>query len=282
MLFNKKYIFIFLVFFTCHAKREFNGNDGNGGNGNGNAEFGLGTAGTPMEDKWNIETETDYFKAGQDCAVSQETSILYGVNDWFGISITFLFFWKLKQGGDSTKGIGDTSVELIFNVYKDPIHIFTLSVGVQAPTGDFRKVPATSTGSFDFVGEFYFAHDSQYWYFDSAVDWILTGKHNNKIKTGNSFSYFLTGGFKTKLKKGSPTTLYFLTAMTGFYGDPNDSGVILDPDSGGNVIFIGPYFSFLRKNILVEATFQVPFSQTLRGNQPKFDFYSLISIEVQF
>lgn len=70
--------------------------------------------------------------------------------------------------------------------------------------------------------------------------------------------------------------------MTGFYFEPDKNRGVVDPDSGGNVIFCGPYLSFLRKNILIEATFQIPFTQTLNGNQSKFDFYSLVSFEIQF
>ncbi len=240
----------------------------------------VGAATSPKKHVWDIVNEVDWIRTEDSTFILDLTTIVYGFTDWFGLQFQLPIFLKNQDPFGTTRGVGDINIQLSFSI-KDKINNFQLTTGPQFPTGSINKKPVTSTGSIDWVGELFASHDSEYWYGDAALDWDKTSEWHHQ-KQGSSLIWFLTWGPKVRFKKKSPSQFYLLVGWTGIYEKHVEVNEVIDPNTGSQVIFIGPFVSWLRKDFLLEGTWQIPIGQALNGDQGKYLYRAVVSMQIEF
>jgi hypothetical protein len=231
--------------------------------------------------KLQLEHDLEYFKAKDDYDLIYEFIASYGVNKRLGFILSVPFFIKRKVDGKVSKGLSDILIGPEYTIYGDRGKNLGLVMGALVlPTGKRDKVPAIGSGSLGVFLKFDGVHTSERWF--AQVNWggTLRVKRKSGTKFGNNYFFELACGRRFKFKPDSPSTFFAILEMDGFYAEEDRIRGILNRNSGGSTIFLGPLFSWARKNLLVQALVQPAIGNHLFGRQKKFDLHASLSVQI--
>lgn len=203
------------------------------------------------------------------------TQIAYGFTDFFGIQIFIPVFLRNFSDGQNTKGLGDILLDLQWRFVYNPHYVLLFETALSCPTGSTEKQPVLGTGNY----MPFFGLSSLYsgdWLVDCEIDIITPIKRNNR-KAGNQVVWEMIFGRRIKFKKDSDSNFYFALLVDGFYNGQNRINGVIDENSGGTLIILGPLMEWWRNNMRIQAGFEVPVVQNLFGNQIKFDFNTYLA-----
>lgn len=241
-------------------------------------EFQLGAQVITKKGKWNILNTLEYFKQQRDKQLTLETTVAYGFTESLGAELTIPAFLHNKSDGLTSRGISDiiTSLEYIF--FNKGENTALVQGGVQWPTGNPNKDPQTGIGTFNAVLEFAAFHAST-WYFGVDIDAFLTTQRKGR-KPGSNYAWELRFGKIMELCKDTKLTINL--DMDAFYARHDKNFGIVDPDSGGTYVLLGPLLALEYGDILLEFLFQWPIAQNLFGDQSRIEYTTYISLNVTF
>ena len=194
--------------------------------------------------------------------------ILYGITDRFSIFLNVPVAPRYQQREKHASGIEDVILQLEYAFYTKSTSTFydhaTLVGNVTFPSGSISKDPATGYGSpTSFLGTTF---DRTYkdWYLFTAYGALLTTAHHG-TKFGNEFFYQYGLGCNI-CDIDSKWLFAWMTEIDGFYVGKSRIHGLLNPDSGGNVVYITPSLWVSSKKIIIQLGAGWVISQHLFGN----------------
>lgn len=199
-----------------------------------------------------------------------ESRLLYGLDDDHDLFVILPESIRLKKNCHTSSGFGDLIIQLeslIFQKYY-PTHYYymTLVANITIPTGSANKNPNTGFGSPSFFLGIPFRYVSINWYFYNAYGVVLTTS-NMGTKFGNQFLY--QAGLGRSLSHSKHWILTLTLEVTGIYSQKNKCNFVINQNSGGNVMWLGPNLWASNERIILHGGFQFAITQQLFGKQNK-------------
>lgn len=210
-------------------------------------------------------------------------SILYGINDELSIFFNAPFTPLMRDDHHRSSGLEDFFVQLEWAFYDTKTPLYedqaTIVGNITFPTGSAHRNPNTGFGAPSlFLGTTFYR---------TWVDWLLfTGygailtSSNHGTKFGDQFFYQYGVG---KNFWTPPGEIYaWMIELDGQYNKKNRDDGHLDPNSGGNTIYLTPSLWYSNKYFLFQAGVSFPINQNLFGKQHKFDYVLNINMAWSF
>ncbi len=200
-------------------------------------------------------------------------SILFGITDDWSIFFNFPFTPRLRSESQHSKGLEDFFVQLEYAFYNKKTETYvdqaTVLGNVTFPTGSEKKDPPTGFGSPSFfLGATYYRTWVDWFVFTSYGGVLTTSNHGTKF--GDQFLYQFGVGRNFPSPEG--WIFAWMVELDGQYNKKNRIHGSIDPNSGGNAVFVTPSLWFSSKEILVQFGVSFPVNQNLFGKQTKFDY----------
>jgi hypothetical protein len=195
--------------------------------------------------------------------------VLYGIRDDFSIQLTVPTALRVREGEYESTGLEDIRLSLEYEFYHkeynhDSMFRATVLGAFFFPTGSLIKVPPTGFGSSSFFTGETMAYFSETWYFFNSNFMHLTGTKNN-IKFGDRFIY--QGGMGRNARFFNNLLITLLLEYTGFLEQRDVVNNIVDTNSGGNTLFLGPSLYIATETVYFQCGIIFPILQQLNGCQ---------------
>jgi|688.fasta_scaffold110290_3 hypothetical protein len=200
-------------------------------------------------------------------------SVLFGITNDLSIFFNAPFTPLMRDGDDRSSGLEDFFVQLEYAFYNYSNYLYsdqaTIVTNVTVPTGSIHKNPPTGFGSPSFfIGATYY---------HMLVDWFLFTSHgailttsDHRTKFGDQFLYQF--GFGKNIPSPPGLIYAWMIEVDGQYNQKNRFRGEIDPNSGGNFIYVTPSLWVSSKQLLVQFGISFPITQNLFGDQRKVDY----------
>lgn len=200
-------------------------------------------------------------------------SVLFGITKDLSIFFNFPFTPLIKDGRYRSRGFEDFFVQLEYAFYNKSTSTYvdqaTVLANITVPTGSSKKNPPTGFGAPSFfIGATYYR---------TWIDWIVfvapgavltTSDHGTKF--GDQFLYQF--GLERYIPSPEGWIFAAMLEVDGQYNKKNRIRGVIDPNSGGNTIWVTPSLWVSTKEMLLQFGISVPINQNLFGKQRKFDY----------
>ena len=112
------------------------------------------------------------------------------------------------------------------------------------------------------------SHLATEWYYYASPAVLLTTKHDNNTKFGNQVIY--QAGFGKNIAYSPDNWIFmWMIELSGLYAQKRRIDGIIDQNSGGNVVFLGPSLWFSTERLIVQGGIAPVIYEHLFGDQPK-------------
>lgn len=216
-------------------------------------------------------TYTDYQMGKHQKLSDIVPSLLYGVSDKLSLYLNIPIATKFQVCQQKSSGLEDIFIqaEYLFFSRERPRNAFgsTAVATLFFPTGSSTKNPTTGIGNFSFL----FGSTLSYTSVESYVfisPFVALNLKKSGTKVGNQF-YYQAGIGRNLI--GDPDG-WLITPMIEFYGiyaQKDRTNGVEDPNSGGNVFYLGPSLWATTKRFTGQAGIVVAATQQLNGQQNK-------------
>jgi len=210
-------------------------------------------------------------------------SILYGIRNDLSLFIEVPYAASFKSNQQTSRGLEDTLAQLEYAWYSPSTSRYidqaTVVINLTAPTGSAQKNPPTGFGSPSFFLGTTFSRTYVDWFFIAAAGAILTTAHNS-TKFGNNYLYQFTIGRNIANING--WLLAWMTEIDDSYSQHNRVNGIMDPNSGGNIVYVTPSFWASTQHFLFQFGAGVAAAQQLNGNQTRSTYVLVGNIAWNF
>lgn len=210
-------------------------------------------------------------------------NMVYGITDQWSILFAVPYTPLLQEGEDKSRGIQDPFVQLEYAFYNKSTKGYTdqatILGNVTFPTGSTHKNPPTGFGSPSFfLGATYYRMMVDWFMFTCQGITLTTAYHQTKF--GNQFLYQFGIGRSFPSPKG---WIYaWMVELDGQFNRRNRIDGVIDPNSGGNAIYVTPSLWISSKELLFQFGVSFPINQSYFGHQRKFDYVLNLNIAWSF
>lgn len=218
------------------------------------------------------------FKGKDQYFININPAIIYAFTDNFSTFLVMPFAPKYKQNHHHSSGPEDTIIQLEYAFYTKAHRTYydqaTIVANVTIPTGSAKKNPPTGMGANSFfIGGTFSRMEIDWFWFLSPGAIFPTSSHGTQF--GNEYLYQF--GFGRRITNTKEWLFDWMIEIDGTYSEKNKIHGKVDPNSGGNIIYLTPSLWISSKDSLnFQFGIGIPIQQHLFGNQKKFD-YLLIS-----
>lgn len=208
--------------------------------------------------------------------VQLDPALIYGFKDYLGIIIDVPCIARQRMGKQHSSGVGDTTIQMEAAVYTKEHYTYydqlTIVGNVTIPTGSTKRNPPTGVGANSFFIGTTFSRLGINWDLFTSYGAILnTSSHRTQY--GNHYLYQV--GVGRRIFSNKEWLFLWMVESTGDYGERDVIQGKVDPNSGGNVIYLTPsLFLSDKDNLIVQLGVGYPIVQHLNGNQ-KPNYYLL-------
>lgn len=203
-------------------------------------------------------------------------AFLYGITDALSILVSTPIAASYQTNQYKSRGFEDAFLQLEYNFYNKSTSTYydvaTVLANVTAPTGSIDKNPSTGVGSPSFLLGATFDRTYVDWFFFTSYGGIFTTAKNG-TKFGNNYLY--QGGFGRTIANTKDWLFALILEGTGTYSQQDRVHGVIDPDSGGNEIYMTPSLWFSTKHLIVQSGVGYAVAQHLYGQQNR-DTYLLV------
>lgn len=225
------------------------------------------------KNKLQLEMFADDYSGVNKYAIDIAPAIIYAITDNLAILFSTPFSADDKENQDHSSGIEDSYLQLEYAYYNKDTTTYsdqaTIVIGASAPTGSSLKTPPTGYGSPSlFLGTTFNRTYVDWFFFTSPGAVITTAKNGTKF--GNSYLYQF--GFGRNIKDINGWILAWLTEIDGTYTQRSRQSGQMDPDSGGNVVYVTPSFWASTKKLILQFGVGFPITQNLYGDQTRNNY----------
>ncbi|KTC65518.1 Uncharacterised protein (plasmid) [Legionella adelaidensis] len=237
------------------------------------------------KDQLQIFGELDYLYSSLSVYnFSAAPTLLYGLSDSASILLTMPYALKNRSGSRHSTGIGDTVFQGEYGFYEtsDKRHESTATIvgNFSLPTGSYSKNPATGYGSPSFfIGTTYNqTYTNWLWFASPGFTWIAPREH---VHLGSL--YYYQAGIGRNISS-QPDKFIFsgILEIDGQYTERNKIDGLIEPNTGGNIIYLTPSIWFSTEKLIVQVGISFPVSQNWNGNQNNISYLASSSIGWSF
>lgn len=212
----------------------------------------------------------DDFAGNQEHYIDAIPGLVYGLTDNLSIFLSIPVAASYQQESNHSSGIRDIPIQLEYTVYSKETKRYsdtsTIVFNTAFPTGSSKKNPPTGFGAQSyFLGATYSRLYPDWLAFVSPGALATTSRHGTKF--GNNYLYQLGIG-KNISYKATKYIFSWLVEFNGTYYQKNRIDGELDPNSGGNVIYIMPSIWFSTQRLIFQAGIGWAAAQHWNGKQP--------------
>lgn len=211
-------------------------------------------------------------------------SVVYGPSDNSSIFVVVPIAAKYKLDNACSSGIEDCFIQGEYAFYNDEhstyINQATIVANITVPTGSAKKQPSTGFGATSFFVGATAMRLAVDWYF-----FVSPGAQITTKKCGTKFGdiFFYQGGFARNITYEIKKWIFsFLLELNGTYSKKNVMNNQINPNSGGNIITLGPSLWFSTQKLILQAGIAFPIYQQLNGLQNKERYFAAINIGWKF
>lgn len=204
-------------------------------------------------------------------------SFIYAFTDATSIDLVLPVTIRAQEKRNRSSGIGDFLIQFEHAFYhKDTFEYTdeaTIVLSLFTPTGSIDKNPATGSGTYAIFTGFTFVRMCVDWlfYFSPGVNWTIA---HQGTKTGNAFLY-QSGLGKNICYEKDKYIFNWLVEVIGTYIQKNRIRGSIDPNSGGNLIFVAPSIWYSNKSFQFQIGVGIPVSQRTFGNETPTNYLAL-------
>lgn len=200
-------------------------------------------------------------------------SVLFGITDDWSIFFNFPFTPIMKDDGHRSSGLEDFFIQLEYAFYNNKTADYedqaTVLANITFPTGSSKKNPPTGFGSPSiFIGGTYYHVYVDWFMFTNQGAVLTTSDHGTKF--GDQFFYQF--GLGRNIPSPEGWIFAWMVEVDGQYNKKNRIDGDIDPNSGGNFIFVTPSLWVSTKEMLLQFGVSFPINQNLFGKQNKFEY----------
>lgn len=242
--------------------------------------------GQNIVDKNDLLIFFDYERAKGSHKKSETVSpiFIYGINEISSLFLTIPISTNQRDNNLRSSGLNDVTVQYEYAYFVKNSLAYgiqgTVLANIGIPTGSFKKNPYTGAGSPSFLLGTTFSYLSVNWYaYGSGGATLTTSHHGNK--RGNEYLY-QTGFGKNIAYRSKKWILTGIIEVNGTYQERDKFNCIIDENSGGNTLLIGPTLWFSTKKLIIIADISVPIIQHLFGKQNKTDYMFELTVGWKF
>ena len=226
----------------------------------------------------------DQFKGKQKNFIEVAPSLLYAFSNKCSLFIEPSVAAKFKVGPFTSHGLEDLLIQLEGLIYShetiDKVNGITLVANMTFPTGSAFKVPPTGFGAPSFFIGFTASHTQLDWYLFTAYAGIITTQRKN-TKFGNQFLY-QWGLSKNIAYKADKWLFNWMVELDGIYRQRNKFRGVIDADSGGNIVLLGPSLWFSTQRLILQLGISAVVSEHLFGLQTKDSYFLAADVGWKF
>lgn len=198
-------------------------------------------------------------------------NLVYGITNTLSLNVITPIAASYTEDEMHSSGLEDSFLQFEYAFYRKDTRDYsdqaTLVTNVSFPTGSTNKQPHTGFGSSSFfVGTTLTRLYVNWFGFTSEGTTQTTSKNNTKF--GNQYFYQLGIGRNIFSIPNKLITAWLLEFNGQYFEKDRISGFI-QPDSGGNIIFITPSLWLSTNKIIFQAGAGAPVMQHLYGHQNK-------------
>ncbi|MDR3646288.1 MAG: hypothetical protein P4L22_01970 [Candidatus Babeliales bacterium] len=238
----------------------------------------------------------DWLRGRQKKFTEVSPSVLYGISDDLSIFIEQSIVLNFKLTDPITgrnfvaKGLDDLLIQFEYAFYNKETETyanqFTIVPAITFPTGTTNLSDLVTdtmpigVGSPSFFLGFTACHMATDWYYFAAFGPVLTTSHKN-TKFGNQFLYQL--GLSKNISYETDKYIFnWMIELDGAYRQRNKILGIIDCNSGGNEIILGPSLWYSNQHFILQAGISWFIYQQFFGTQNKDTFFAAIDIGWKF
>lgn len=205
--------------------------------------------------------------------IESQPGILYQATDKLSIFLNVPFAIDFKDDSDRSSGIEDVFCQFEYAYYVNSTKEYndqaTIIGYVGFPSGSIKKRPPTGFGSSAYFLGTTYSRTFVDWIFLTSCGTLITSNKADKI--GNNYLYQFGIG-RNICYLESQYIFNWLLEFDGTYYEKNKNNRVVDPDSGGNVVYITPSLWFSNKHLIVQIGIGFPVVQKLNGSQNKYTY----------
>lgn len=211
-------------------------------------------------------------------------SFLYGFTDRFSGYLVTPYAPSYQIGPVHSHGWEDFIYQLEYAYYvrenKRYSDQATVVVNMSAPTGSVIKNPLTGAGAITtFAGLTFIRLTQDYLGFTSQGVLYPTSHEGTQLGWDYFYQFGVGKNFAYKTDKW---IFAGILELDGEYSDHNKIQGVIDPNSGGNVIYLTPSLWYSRERLILQFGVGFPVVQHLFGDQINFDCFYVANISWTF
>jgi hypothetical protein len=215
----------------------------------------------------------DAFVGKEKLAVAPIPGVLLGLSEDCSIYYNFPIAVSFRDDGHHSAGLEDFFIKMGYAFYNKTTKHYedqaALITSVSFPTGSVEKNPPTGFGSPSFfLGMTYYRTMVDWIFFTGHGALLTTSQYQTKI--GDQFLYQY--GFGRNIPSPEGWIYAWMLEIDGQYGKKSRINGEIDPNSGGNFIYVTPSIWVSSKDIQFQFGISLPINQNLYGQQKKFDY----------
>ncbi len=215
----------------------------------------------------------DYFKTTKGYYIDTVPGLVYGINDSLSVFINFPFIPTYKDLCDRSSGPGDIFVQFEYAFYNKTTRCSsrqaTVVTNISFPTGSSHSKPATGIGSPSFFLGTTYNYTGTYWLsFASGGVIFPTFRDNNK----HSDIYLYQWGIGHNIPAPKGCILAWILEFDGLYSYRNIVNCCVDPNSGGNILYVTPSLWFSNNKFFLQIGAGGVVTQQPNGKQSKYTY----------
>ncbi len=205
--------------------------------------------------------------------------ILYGITDDFSVFFNVPVAVSYRDGASHSAGFEDLFLQFEYAIFSRQSSCssdqVTLVANASFPTGSRRKDPPTGFGAMAFFLGTTYNRTWVDWFCFTSYGAEFTTAHN-RSRSGNEYLYQF--GFGRNITNTKDWILAWLVEIDGAYLEHDRDKGKIDPDSGGNVIYVTPSFWASSKDWILQFGLGYAVQQNLFGDQRRAGYLVALNL----
>lgn len=229
-----------------------------------------------------IQNNFIYFRFENAATLFFTNEMEYAISRLFSVQVTTPFVLQMKEDNLKTeRGLGKIQVFTDIRWFLERSFASILRCGLELPTATINDSAMIGFNTPDFILQLEQIFLSRYWFIDFALLSLIPTK-DPKRQRGIQFGHRLD--FSRQFYFGDEPEINILVGiiMNSAYGGKNTLFDVIDQNSGGFTLLLGPLFSISRKDLLWDIRPSFPISQNLFSKQAKTKYVLATSFQAIF
>jgi hypothetical protein len=199
------------------------------------------------------------------------STFIYGVTNTLSVGVVSPYAASYRIDDERSNGFEDTYLQGEYAFYSSSNRSYTDQLtafgAVGIPTGSIDKMPPTGFGSTSYVIGGTYNREYVHWFMFAAGGSIIP-RERNGTKFGTEYLY--QSGIGRNIFTINKKWIFAAQVETaGSYSERDKFEGFIDPNSGGNVIYVIPSLWLSDKHLIFQVGAGYPIHQNLYGQQKR-------------